>query len=172
MHRGTTVEDAGYKVGTSWPIVPDIQNARDGQKYIKHALLAAVPLMAVSFLILMLSGVPLTLSLIGPAVVAIAITVTVLRLKNTVRELLINCKMIKVVAGLADAEVEHTSQVIFEAVTRKGETERIAPINEKFGVYVNAGYKMDDGRVELPYIIFIKKVDAAGEVVEEESSAA
>jgi hypothetical protein len=73
--------------------------------------------------------------------------------------------MVKMMAEMADADVEHAGKVIFEAVNRKGDTERIAPFNDQFGVYVNAGYKMDNGVVELPYIIFIRKLQTDDEVV-------
>lgn len=165
MHRGTTIQDAGYKAGTSWPVVPDLRDAQDGKKYIRYTMFATVPAMAAAFLILMLSGVDMPLTLIGPAVVLVLAVVIVIRFRSLVRKLIVNCKMVKIFADLADADVEHTAQVIFDAVSRKGDTERIASINEKFGVYVNAGYKMDDGRVELPYVIFISKVQSDDEAV-------
>lgn len=158
MHRGTTIEDAGYKVGTSWPIVPDIKDAQDGKRYIKYTLIAAVPAMAVAFLILMASGVAMPMTLIGPAVVLAAITFIIIRFHRLVHSRIVNCKMVKVIADLADTDVEFTGKTVFEAVNRRGDTERIVQLNEQYGVYVNAGYRMDDGRTELPYIIFITKV--------------
>lgn len=157
MHRGTTIEDAGYKVGTSWPIVPDLRDAQDGKKYIRYTLIATVPAMAVAYLILMSSGVAMPMTLIGPAVVLLLSAVIVVKFKKLVHKLIVNCKMVKVVADLADTDVEHTGKLIFDAVSSKGETERIIPISDLHGVYVNSGYKMDDGRVELPYIIFVTK---------------
>lgn len=165
MHRGTAIEDAGYKVGTKWPVVPDLRDAQDGRKYIRYTLLATLPVMAAAFFILMLSGVEMPFTLIGPAVVLVLATVIVVRFKKLVHNLVVNCKMVNMMAEMAGADVEHTGKVIFEAVNRKGDTERIAPFNDQFGVYVNAGYKMDNGVVELPYIIFIRKVQADDEVV-------
>jgi hypothetical protein len=158
VHRGTAIEDAGYKIATRWPVVPDIRDAQDGKKYIRYTLIATIPAMAAAFFILMLSGVGMPFTLIGPAVILVLSAVIVIRFKKLVHNLIVNCKMVKAMAEMADADVEHTAKVVFEAVTRKGETERIEPINDGFGVYVNAGYKMDNGRVELPYIIFIRKV--------------
>lgn len=164
MHRGTTVEEAGYKVGTSWPVVPDLRSAQDGKKYTKYTLLAAVPAMGIAFLILMLSGLGMPLALIGPAVVAILIVFIVSRLKKVTNDLIMNCKAIKMIADLADEDVEHTGRVVFDALTRKGGTERIAPLNDAFGIYVNIGYKMSNGLTELPYMLFIRKVDAEADI--------
>lgn len=165
VHRGTTIEDAGYKGGRVWPVVPDLRDAQDGKKYIRYTMLATLPVMAAVFFILMLSGVAMPFSLIGPAVVLIAAVVVVVRFQKLVHSLIVNCKMVKMIADLAEADVEHTAKVLFEAVNRKGETERLAPINDHSGVYVNAGYKTEDGRVELPYVIFVRKVQTDDEVV-------
>lgn len=169
MHRGTTIEDAGYKGGHSWPIVPDVKSAQENEKLFKYLLLGALPSAALVYFIAS-PGAGVTVALvIAAAVLAAELATAFLVVKKRTHDLLVNCKMIKLIAEYAGADVEHTAKVVFEAVNRKGETERLSPLSETGGVYVNAGYKMDDGRTELPYIIYIRKVDKA---VQEETPEA
>lgn len=167
MHRGTTIEDAGYIGKTSWPIVPDIKDAVDYRRYTRYVGLAALPAMVLAFFILAGSGLSTVLSLIGPAAVGVVAALLILEMRKRQRNLILNCKMVKVVADLSGTETAHAGKVIFDAVCRTGVTEQVLPLNETFGVYVNAGYKMDDGRTELPYIIFIIKSDESVEVARE-----
>ena len=172
MYRGTTIQEAGYRAGVSWPIVPDIRSAQDGKKYTRYTMIAILPAMALSFLILSASGQSLLIAMIGPVAVAALGAVVVVRLKKVTRELIVNCKMVKVIADLAGTEVKHTAEVVFDAVTRKDGEERIATLNEKFGVYVNDGYKLDDGRAFAPFIVFIRKAEPVSVEQSEEDVAA
>ena len=157
MHRGTTIEDAGYKGGHSWPIVPDIKTAQESETLVRYLLIAAVPSATIAYFLASGAG-PVVASILA-AVVLAADLGTAFMVKKKIHDLLVNCKMIKLVAEYTGSDVEHAAKEIFNAVKSKGETERIVPLSESGGVYVNAGYKMDDGRVELPYIIHITKVN-------------
>lgn len=174
MHRGTVIEDAGYKRGTSWPVVPDLRDAVDAQKYERRLLLAALPAAALSYFIASASGATTVIALVVAFAVAAGAGLLALRFRKMTHRLITNCKMVKVVAGIADAEIEHTAKVVFEAVRQPGGREIIAPINDGFGVYVNTGFKdRSEGRSETPYIISISKVvEAQAEAAEEEAEAA
>lgn len=159
MHRGTTIQDAGYKQGTSWPFVADIQSARDCTKFIRQISIGVVPAMVAAYAAMyFLMGSSLLIAAIGPAVVAVLAVAMTLRFKKVRKDLLLNCKMIKLIAEKSGTDIDHAASTLFEAISRKGGNERIAALNDEFGVYVNVGYRMDDGRVESPYIIFIKKL--------------
>jgi hypothetical protein len=174
VHRGTVIEDAGYKRGTSWPFVPDLKDAIDAEKYERRLLLVALPLAALTYFIASASGATVVVAGGLAFVVAAGAGLLALRFRKMTHRLITNCKMVKMVAGLADAEVEHTAKVIFGAVRQPANKEIVAPINDGFGVYVNTGFKdQSDNRSESPYIIFIRKVDEPkAEAVEATTEAA
>lgn len=169
MHRGTTIQDAGYKQGTSWPFVPDIQNARECTRFIRLITIATVPVMAAGYAAMFLTGSSVLMSFIAPAAALVLALLLILRFKKVRHGLLMNCKMFKVLAEQSGVETEHAAKTIFGAITQNGGTERIAALNDEFGIYVNVGYRMDDGRVENPYLILIRKEEA--EEIEEQQAA-
>jgi hypothetical protein len=161
MYRGTTIEDAGYKRGAGWPFVADINEALERTKLIRIVALAAVPAMGIAYAAMLFSGSTPVLSLIAPAAVALLAVAFILHQRKVRNGLVRNCKMIKVIAEGAGTDIEHTVKVVWETITAKGGHERIASLNDQFGVYVNDGYKTEDGRKFTPFIIPIRKVEEA-----------
>lgn len=161
MYRGTTIEDAGYKRGAGWPFVADINEALARTKLIRVTALAAVPAMGIAYAAMFFSGSTPFMSLIAPAAVALIAVALILHHRKVRNDLVRNCKMIKVIAEGAGTDLDHTVKVVWDTISAKGGHERIAPLNDQFGVYVNDGYKTEDGRKFTAFIIPIRKVEEA-----------